>query len=82
MALFLDTLSSSIYLHLQVKSMSSWRLFVNVGPYFCVSMAVGMCWGLTMVQGPALLSGADNVIMNQESVTQDKIQRGKIIRYT
>ena len=42
---------------------------MNVVPYFCVSMAVGMCWGLTMVQGPALLSGADEVIMNQESVT-------------
>ena len=48
--------------------MSSWRLFVNVVPYFCVSMSVGMCWGLTMVQGPALLSGADRVVMNQESV--------------
>ena len=41
---------------------------MNVVPYFCVSMSVGMCWGLTMVQGPALLSGADRVVMNQESV--------------
>ncbi len=44
---------------------------MNVTPYFLVSMSVGLCWGLTMVQGPALISGADNVVMNQESVTLD-----------
>ena len=62
-------------------NMSSWRLFVNVVPYFCVSISVGMCWGITMVQGPALLSGADRVVMNQESVIlcQDTIQVEKVV---
>ena len=54
---------------------------MNVTPYFLVSMSVGMCWGLTMVQGPALLSGADNVVMNQESVTLVSRQNSeKVIR--
>ena len=54
---------------------------MNVVPYFCVSISVGMCWGITMVQGPALLSGADRVVMNQESVIlcQDTIQVEQVV---